>query len=229
MRMYGFLKFTFVAAALVSTPVVANAADTIPAPAYRAAPPVPFYDWTGFYAGAHVGFGSDGDTGFLGGGQAGFNYQVGQWVLGVEGQISATSIKDSFSGTFFINGVPVATAGAEASLDWISTFAARAGWAFDRWLVYGKVGGAWAHVSADAFVSGGGQVISGAFDKTVSGWMLGFGTEYALWNNWTAKFEYNMMDFGRDSFLSDDKVHVFKAGLNYRFGFFGPAPRGARY
>jgi outer membrane immunogenic protein len=229
MSLYRFLKFTFVAAALVSTPVVAHAADTAPAPAYRAAPPIPvFYDWTGFYVGAHIGFGSDGDTGFLGGGQAGFNYQVGQWVLGVEGQISATSIKDSVSGTFVVSSpgsLPVVgTAGAEASIDWISTLAVRAGWAFDRWLVYGKVGGAWAHVSVDAFANMGGLSASVSADKTFSGWMLGLGTEYALWNNWTAKFEYNMMDFGHD-FLNDDKVHVFKAGVNYRFGV-GPAPRG---
>ncbi len=47
--------------------------------------------------------------------------------------------------------------------------------------------------------------------------MLGFGTEYALQNNWTAKIEYNMMDFGND-LGTDATVHVFKAGVNYRFG-----------
>jgi opacity protein-like surface antigen len=48
--------------------------------------------------------------------------------------------------------------------------------------------------------------------------MLGVGTEYALWNNWSAKVEYNMMDFGNDSPFADNKFHVFKAGINYRFG-----------
>jgi outer membrane immunogenic protein len=114
---------------------------------------------------------------------------------------------------------------AEARINWISTLAARAGWTFDRWLVYGKVGGAWAHVKVDAVASinpfpGGvifpGSVIAAASsEKTISGWMLGVGAEYALWTNWTAKVEYNMMDFG-DDFVTDRNLHVIKAGLNYR-------------
>jgi outer membrane immunogenic protein len=48
--------------------------------------------------------------------------------------------------------------------------------------------------------------------------VLGVGTEYALRDNWTAKIEYNMMDFGSDGPFADNKFHVFKAGLNYRFG-----------
>jgi outer membrane immunogenic protein len=214
--MYRFLKISLVAAALVSAPVVAEAADPGRPPPYRG--PVPYYDWSGFYVGAHIGFGStDGETGFLGGGQVGFNHQIGQWVFGVEGQISATSIKESASATIFDPQFGFITGRAEARLDWISTLAVRAGWAFDRWLVYGKVGAAWAHVSADAVVSGGGMIVSASADDTVSGWVLGFGTEYALQNNWTAKIEYNMMDFGND-LGTDATVHVFKAGVNYRFG-----------
>jgi len=224
MGMRGFLKVGLVAAVLVSMPVVAKAAD--PNPPYRGAPPVPLaYNWTGFYVGGHIGVGSDGDTGFLGGGQAGFNYQVNpQWVIGVEGQFSGTTIKDSVRATFFAPGV-VGTAGADASLDWISTFAVRAGWTFDRWMVYGKVGGAWAHVSADAFAAVGSLSARVTADATSSGWMLGVGTEYALRDNWTVKIEYNMLDFGGDL---DDKVHIVKAGLNYRFGF-NPAPVYSRY
>jgi len=234
MGMWKFLKSSLLAAALTSAPVVAHAADVTRTPPYRAAPLIPFvYDWTGFYVGAHIGVGwtgGDGSSGFLGGGQAGFNYQIGQWVLGVEGQLSATSIKDSVSVTFVSPGFAVGSAHAEARLDWISTLAARVGWAFDRWLVYGKVGGAWTHVSVDVSTTmnsiAGSAFASVSSDKTVSGWMLGFGTEYALWDNWTGKIEYNMMDFGHD-FLADDKVHVLKVGANYRFGY-GPAP-GVRY
>src|SRR5262245_56401177 len=223
MGMYRFVKLSVVAAALVSTPVAADAAS---APFYPAAPVIPIYYWTGFYVGGHLGAGWSGDGGFLGGGQAGFNYQIGQWVLGVEGQLSATSIKDTASANFVFPGFAVGTARAEARLDWISTLAARVGWAFDRSFVYGKLGGAWTHVSVDASatvssIAGSvGALVSS--DRTVSGWMLGFGAEYALWDNWTAKIEYNMMDFGRD-FIADDKVHVVKAGVNYRFGY-GLAP-----
>jgi Outer membrane protein beta-barrel domain len=151
-----FIAIGCVAAGLVTTPVAAQAADAV-RPVYRA-PLGAIYDWTGFYVGGHIGFiSTDSDSGFLGGGQAGFNYQVGQWVFGVEGQMSATSIKES--AVFVVPGV---VARAEGSLDWVSTFAGRAGFAFDQWLVYGKLGAAWAHGSASASVMGpiGGASIS---------------------------------------------------------------------
>jgi outer membrane immunogenic protein len=213
-----FLTVGCVAAVLAATPVAAQAADAA-RPIYRT-PAGVVYDWTGFYVGGHVGGGwtggDDGQSGFVGGGQVGFNYQVGQWVLGVEGDIAATSIKDSASVTVFVPGVGTGFAHGEASLDWISTFAARFGWTSDRWLVYGKLGGAWAHVSADAFASMNGLTASASLDKTFSGWMLGVGSEYALRDNWSVKLEYNMLDFGNDF---GDKVHVLKGGVNYRFGY----------
>src|SRR5262245_48581318 len=221
--MYRLVKFCVVVAALVAAPVVAEAADQ-GRPVYRAAPPVPYYDWSGFYLGAHAGFGStNGESGVVGGGQVGFNYQVGQWVLGVEGTFSGTSISES--ARVVVLGVGVAT--AEANLDWISTVAFRAGWAFDRWLVYGKFGAAWASVSADATGTViGGPTVRVAVDDTVSGWVFGLGTEYAFLNNWSAKFEYNLLDFGND-LGTDANVHVFKAGLNYRFSI-GPGGPGFR-
>ena len=218
--MYQLLKISLVAAALTASPVMAQAADHRP-PAYRAAPAVPYYNWTGFYLGAHAGFGStDGESGVLGGGQVGFNYQAGQWVLGVEGTFSATSISES--ATVVVPGVGVAT--GDASLDWLTTVAFRAGWAFDRWLVYGKFGAAWANVSGNATATIiGGPTVSVSVDDTVSGWVFGLGTEYAFLNNWSAKFEYNLLDFNNDV-GTDGTVHVFKAGLNYRFTF-GPGFR----
>src|SRR5262252_546021 len=80
---------------------------------------------------------------------------------------------------------------------------------------------AWAHsratLNASVTSPGIGAVgIGGTIDQTVSGRVLGVGTEYALRDNWTAKIEYGMMDFGSDSPFADNKFHVFKAGLNYR-------------
>jgi outer membrane immunogenic protein len=210
-----FLAVGCVAAVLTAMPVAAEAADVGPLP-YRA-PMALIYDWTGFYLGGHVGFiSTDSDTGFIGGGQAGFNYQVGQWVFGVEGQMSATSIRNSAGGVITMNGVPVGAVGAEGSLDWISTLAGRAGFAFDRWLVYGKLGAAWAHGSGSFSVTGPGVGTSMSFSDTVSGWMLGVGTEYALRDNWSAKVEYNMLDFNHGT------INVVKAGVNYRFNSFDP-------
>jgi len=206
MSKYRLITLGFAAVMLASASAVSEAADAPRGPAYRPPPPpIPFFTWTGFYAGAHIGVGwSDGD------GQVGFNYQINQWVLGLEADIAGTTIGDSVS-----VAVPGAVVTGSGSLDWVSTLAPRIGYAFDRWLVYGKFGGAWAHGSGSVSVNGI-QVVS--VDQTVSGWVLGVGTEYALRDNWTAKIEYNMMDFGSDGPFADNKFHVFKAGLNYRFG-----------
>src|SRR5262249_14667995 len=86
-----------------------------------------------FYAGAHAGVGwSDGDgsgsSGFSGGGQIGFDYQINQLVFGVEGDFAGTTLKDRVSATVARAGT-VITGNADASLDWISTLAPRVGYA----------------------------------------------------------------------------------------------------
>ena len=221
MRKYGLIKLGLAAVMLTSASAASEGADVSGRPAYPPpAPPIPFvYNWTGFYAGAHAGVGwSDGDSGFIGGGQIGFNYQINQWVLGVEGDFAGTTIKDSVSATVVGPGA-VITGNAEASLDWVSTLAPRVGYAFNNWLVYGKVGGAWAHASGTGSTGiNGMQFGSISVDETVSGWMLGIGAEYALSDNWTAKIEYNMMDFGNSGPFTDNKFNILKAGINYRFG-----------
>jgi outer membrane immunogenic protein len=147
--------------------------------------------------------------------------------LGRRSRYRGTSIKDSVNTSFVFPGA-IATANATARLDWVSTAAARFGYALDRWLVYGKVGGAWAQASASisssVIVPGvGGIGAGGTINQTVSGWVLGVGTEYALRDNWSAKIEYNMMDFGNNSSFANNTFNVLKAGLNYRFnGLGGP-------
>jgi outer membrane immunogenic protein len=224
MRKYGLIKLGLAAVMLTSVAAASEAADVSVGPAYPPPPLIPFvYNWTGFYAGAHAGVGwSDGDNsgsaGFVGGGQAGFNYQINQWVVGIEGDIAGTTIKDSVSATVVGPGA-VITGNAEASLDWVATLAPRVGYAFNNWLVYGKVGGAWAHASGTASAGiNGTQLTSVSVDESVSGWMFGIGAEYALSNNWTAKIEYNMMDFGNSGPFADNTFNVLKAGVNYRFG-----------
>src|SRR5262245_3036202 len=221
MRGCRFMTFSLVAAALVLAPVVAQAAVGGVPRSYRA-PVFPYYDWNGFYVGAHVGAAwssaDNSDVMFLGGGQAGYNYQVGQWVFGVEGELAGTSEGGSVSFMGYRT---------EWSVDWVATLAARVGWLVDpRWLVYGKFGAAWSHTSVETTFMG--MPVPGSIDKTSSGWVLGFGSEYALRDNWTAKFEYDIFG-GRDfpSGVPDDVAHVFKAGLNYRFGY-SPGGR-ARY
>jgi outer membrane immunogenic protein len=200
---------------LASATVVAGAADA--PPVYRAPPP-PYYLWTGFYAGAHIGAGwaSDGgDGGFIGGGQIGYNYQVdNHWVVGIEADLTGTTIGTSVN----VNAGYGVTESASGGLDWIATLTPRVGYAFDRWLVYSKAGVAWAHSSASGAVSVPGfGTQSWSVSSTGSAFVFGVGTEYALHGNWTAKLEYNVFGFDNDV---GGTFQTIKAGVNYRFSGF---------
>src|SRR5262249_26391969 len=162
MGKYGLIKLGLAAVMLTSASATSEGADVSGGPAYLPPPaPIPFvYNWTGFYAGAHVGVGwSDGDgsgsNGLVGGGQVGFNYQINQWVLGVEGGLRGTPIKASGKAAAVAPGAPK-RGNAGASLDWVSTLAQRVGYAFNNGVVYGKVGGAWppARGTASAAING---------------------------------------------------------------------------
>jgi len=109
------------------------------------------------------------------------------------------------------------------NVDWTSTVTGRAGLAFDRWLVYGKGGVAFAgdRYSTNRYTPGTTEVTD-----TRIGWTAGAGVEYAFAPAWSAKLEYNYMDFGTKavSFAPgtstdiDQQVHAVKFGINYKFG-----------
>ena len=116
---------------------------------YKAPPAYAPYNWSGLYIGGHLGYAwSDEDaiftgtglsgaldpSGFLAGGQIGVNWQVGSWVFGVEGDMSWTGADGATS----IAGATVTT-----DHNWYATLAGRLGFAWDRWLIYGKGGAAW--------------------------------------------------------------------------------------
>lgn len=190
-------------------------------------------------------------AGWLGGGQVGFNYQVNRFVLGVEGDFGRTNASGSkacgvatgldgrgfptgaFS-PFFLN--------CTNELDWVATLAGRIGVTWDRTLLYVKGGGAWTDetVSATCIIGPNnnpnnvrqcynpGRVLVNGFSAsdTRAGWMLGWGTEFALTQNWSAKAEYNFIRFGRHDLTASDgtllnvreNVNAVKIGVNYRFG-----------
>jgi outer membrane immunogenic protein len=98
----------------------------------------------------------------------------------------------------------------------------RAGLAFDRVLLYAKGGAAWA-ADRFSFLAPSGR--NGTTDQTRTGWIGGVGVEYAFAGSWSAKVEYNYMDFGTKhvTFTTDfadiqQRVQTIKAGVNYRFG-----------
>ena len=219
----------------------ASAAD-LRQPVYKAAPaPVmAAYNWSGFYMGLHAGYGWAGGEatnvggttvvdlnvdGFLAGAQLGWNWQAAgsPWVFGIEGDWSWTNA----DATGTLGGLAFT-----AEHNWYATATARVGYAWDRALWYVKGGAAW--VDGDYC-----RISGGCVGNTRSGWTVGTGIEWAVADNWTAKLEYNYMDFGSDTYALlpaiaagtdiDAHVHAVKLGLNYRFGYGGKAPISARY
>jgi outer membrane immunogenic protein len=143
-------------------------------------------------------------SGILGGVQAGWNYQIGRLVLGTELDFSWADINGNNTATFApgIGGPGTGlTRALTANTDWIGTSTVRLGYAHDRFMLYSKAGVAFAHTNYtstwNTFGPGApGIIFTGAGDKTQVGWTVGFGGEYAFWNNWSAKLEYDFMDFG---------------------------------
>jgi outer membrane immunogenic protein len=213
-----------------------------------AVPAVPIFTWTGFYAGVNAGYGwqnnedssffvpagtfgpgtaggivsfaDDEGDGFVGGGQIGYNYQMGTFVIGVEadlqwadlgGSDGLATFPASFPGTF----VP---AGAGGGVDWFGTVRARLGFAFDRALIYAT--GGFAYGGTDngdtGFFDDGG-------DDTRTGWALGGGVEYAFTQNLTFGLEglwVNLDGDNRGTFVgtvedpTGDVVPVFAPGVD---------------
>jgi len=189
------------------------------------------YNWTGFYVGVQAGYGASLLSGHgplgsasgvlqgpLAGVQLGYNYQIGPWVAGIEGNLAWSGIKV---------GAPLPGGGHVSIKDnYFATAAARLGYAFNRTLIFAK--GGYAATQESWNISSGGAHPWGKFDR--SGWMLGAGVEYALNNGWSAKFEYNYLNFpsthveltiGKLSPVVLGEVksssHLGTIGVNYRF------------
>jgi outer membrane immunogenic protein len=222
------------AVAAVVFPFVGSAAAAdMQSPVYKAPPsPEPVFSWTGFYLGVNGGYGwsrfdgsgtfGSGSTtgkGWLGGATVGYNYQMGRFVLGIEGEFDWADVKHEeslFAGTLSLKN------------DYFITAAPRLGYAFDRALVYGKVGAAW---TRDKWSANDGLGGTASASNNRSGWMLGAGLEYALSQNLSAKIEYDYLMFGSvtPSFATaggmtvtgvgsmELATQIVKAGLNYRF------------
>jgi outer membrane immunogenic protein len=229
------LLLASVAIAAITTAQSAAAADMVPV--YKAQPAAAALpaNWTGFYAGAHLGYGwgekgivdpfifknpidAHGDVdGILGGLQLGYNHQINQFVLGIEGDFSWADVSGSFT---------CSAAGTVCTIkaDWFATLTGRAGWTVDRALLYVKGGAAWAHdkITTTTPLSG---------SHTMSGWIIGGGVEYAFNRNWSGKIEYNYMDFGTETVTLctpcnpadlSQHIHAIKFGVNYRFDWGRP-------
>jgi outer membrane immunogenic protein len=196
------------------------AADLPARPVYKAAEPVAAgFSWTGLYLGGNVGgkwgrfnetvsnpvaalaFTGDSDASFVGGGQLGYMWQAGQFVFGVEGDIDATRLRNTFTSV----GLPPAPFVAGDTLavrnDWQASARGRLGWAWDRVLIYGTGGAAWANLKATGTFPAVGAIPGTitALDRTVFGWTVGGGLDYALAPGWSLGAEYRFTRFDNDN------------------------------
>ena len=247
-------KLLLASSAIIGICGAASAADlpvrmSVKAPVVAAIP----FSWTGCYVGASAGYGwgregfgdpfgnftlNPGDSvnvrsgGALVGGQLGCNYQfASNWVIGVEGQYSWADIKGNSNGPDIVFGAK----NLSSKTDALASITGRIGYTFDRVMVYGKGGGAYAHdrynehapaVVFPPFVVFAADDFSTKIGRY--GWTVGAGAEWAFADKWSAKIEYNHYDFGTKSLNLTDaaggfqttnvtqRIDTVTVGINYR-------------
>jgi outer membrane immunogenic protein len=218
-------KSVIIAAAIAAFGFVSSAsAADMPTKAPMAPLPVA-YNWTGFYLGAHGGYGwanSDwtfqnvsffntfvGDQinlkpkGGLGGGQVGYNYQIGQFLLGVEGTFSWADIKQTVTSPIFPT-----TDNETTKIKNLYTVAARLGVTNGPWLAYAKGGWAGGRVQLSAAEPG----IAVSWDPATqsrSGFVIGGGVEYMIAPSIILGAEYNYIDLGSKTYSAVNTPSAF--------------------
>jgi opacity protein-like surface antigen len=194
-------------------------------------------NWSGFYLGGHAGYGWGRDPindavfgskavdsplatgidsrGFVGGFQAGANWQWGAWVSGLEIDLSATGIKGSTTNVSADGTVSVT---ASDSFKLLGSSRARLGYVvWPSVLLYGTGGLAWTRLeqsSSETDTTGG--IVTGTFASTTPswrfGWVAGLGGETRLMDtNWLVRLEYLHYDFGNSG---SETISVTGAGPN---------------
>lgn len=258
------MKFTSAVAAILMTSSASYAADAIIYEGSEAVVIADTFSWTGGYIGVNAGYAggklqnawrydstdmsitqsyqenlNPTGSGFVGGMQAGYNWQFDQTVFGIETDFQASGIKTNLSNIVW--GHPIDTNaslrvdGLSNKVSWFGTTRARIGYtAVDRLLVYATAGIAYGKVKSSLdglFLS---QEFSNSVSKTKIGYTAGAGAEYAFTDKWTLKTEYLYTDLGKVNFSgiaiyhdidtlgeysgrNKFNFHTVRVGLNYKF------------
>jgi outer membrane immunogenic protein len=176
-------------------------------------------------------YGSLSPKGIFGGLQAGYNYQFGQFVLGVESDIQVSGIRDRVNG--YDNNTEY-TLATKSEVNWFGTLRPRVGYAFDNVLIYATGGLAFGGVKyAQEFYCCGSYYASARADRTKFGYAVGGGLEYAVSSHWTVKAEYQYINLGSANLSATEynpdptpysvhtrlrsNFHTVRLGVNYRF------------
>jgi outer membrane immunogenic protein len=180
---------------------------------------------------------------FVGGGQAGYNWQVNAVVLGAEVDFDSFNVRLSRTGSGVLPTIGgTFTITSSANTDWLFTARGRVGWAFDNLLLYGTGGLAETHLNAsNSYTDTAGYPPGpgvGAWNASAMklGWTAGGGLEWALTRNWSVKAEYLFVKFGSINASgtvvsainptgyasaigtsTDLTASIARAGINYKF------------
>lgn len=203
-------------------------------PTHKAPPPpapsiVPAFSWTGFYGGLQGGYSWDGEevyaagisyslerSGGFGGVVAGYDYQIGNFVIGAQGEYNIASIQGS--------ATPAPTYSLSTRVNSFGSLDARAGFAIDRILVYGLGGVAFGSIDHTITLTG---IEQDSFSAFQTGYDYGAGAEYAFTNNWAMFAEYRHYNFGHENFAAVGALgphHTVETlssmllGVVYKFG-----------
>lgn len=218
------MKVVFAGLVMAAPLGIADLASAGTAPKPRVAPSAP--SWSGFYIGMHAGYGfarstatsrpelagaplyapmsfDMGDSSPLFGGHIGYSWQSGNWVFGIEGEISVVGNGRSESEAPIMLAGPTqfAAFGADSfmrqEVNWLASVRGRLGYAFGAGLLYATGGAAFANIDYQAntsdsrfLCSGSGCAMPAAFDRTRPGWVIGGGYEWPFAPNWTLRSEY---------------------------------------
>jgi len=133
---------------------------------------------------------------WLAGAQAGYNWQRGQVVYGLEADISATHLNTNLN-LVLQNPLPAtALANANADIDWYGTVRGRLGWTQGPWLFYGTGGLAYGHASLSSSITSATLALSGQTSSVRAGWVAGAGIDYMWSPNVILSLDYQYVDLG---------------------------------
>jgi outer membrane immunogenic protein len=186
------------------------------------------FTWTGAYVGANIGanwevVSNPGNTNaaFAGGLQAGYLWQSGQIVYGLEGDVDYNG--NSHTASFTTGGNTYAD---REKLDWSFGARGRLGYAFDRFLPFVSGGITFANLNSRLTNTSVFPTVTDSNTHLRTGFQLGAGLEYAVTNNWTVRGEYIFSDYGRQTVgygnngialrhnITDDALRL---SVNYKF------------
>jgi len=245
-------------------------------------PPVPIFTWTGAFIGGQIGYAWDSGNlnysgfdprtglafttglggspnGVIGGAHVGYNYQIDQWVFGLEGSVDGTSITNTVTGAFPAFGGSAITASTNSDIQ--GSIRGRFGIAWDRALIYATGGVAFGGFNSNYAFAGntsgihaidGGHSFyaSNSFSNNRVGWTVGGGVDYAVTNNWSIFAEYRYTNWGTvgnqglaaagfqtvpnltNAFINSNHTinqNQVQVGFSYKFDIYVPAPVIAKY